>query len=185
MYDGWRQVEGFPGYAVSENGEVQNLKSGRIMTKRMNNNGIVRVGLIRDGAQYNRSVTLLVAKAFLNAPPPAFRQYNTPICLDGDRSNNYYKNLLWRPRYHAMYYHNQFKPGVQPAGCRFPIVDVDTGEEYETSWPAAIRYGFLDASIFVGVVHREVVDPIWPEQKLFKRLKRRFGYDGEELPYRS
>lgn len=178
IYDGWREISEFPEYAVSEAGRVKNLRTDRILTMRKNNNDVVRVGLIRDGIQYNRSVTLLVANAFLN-PHPIFN-FLTPICLDGDRSNNYYTNLRWRSRSFAIRYQNQFKPNAKLDPYPFPIEDVDTGDEYETSWPAAITYGLLDLHVRIGVMNRSHV---WPEDKLFRKIKRRFDYNGDVIPH--
>lgn len=150
----WRVISEFPRYSVSDFGFVRNDLTDRIMRVSTNQRGIVQVGLVRKHEQYKRSVSVLVADSFI---PEVRERFDTPINLDGNRGNNCVTNLLWRPRPFATRYAQQFKIGV--ASIQRPIYDVDTGEEFATSWDAAIKYGLLDLEILTAMIERTYVFP--------------------------
>ena len=162
----WLEIELFPGYSVSNMGRVRNEYSGRILTLLINQHGTAHVGLCRGGMQYKRSVTLLVAKAFL-VPHPR-EAFDTPVNLDGDRTNNAVGNLIWRPRWFAVKYLQQFM--LPPAGFRVPIEEVKTKEWFNTSWDAAIKFGLLDKEIMVATINRTYV---WPTYQRFRVIDTR------------
>lgn len=157
--DEWAPIEEFPGYAVSSDGRVRNIDTGRLLVLTRNQQGVIQVGLMKDGAQFKRGVALLVAKAFL--PPPPSPAFNTPINLDGDRSNCSIDNLVWRPRWFAIKYHQQFYNDQR--GFNDPIVDIKTGEEFEDSWEAATKYGLIDREILIATLNRTYVWPTYQE----------------------
>jgi len=162
--DDWAPIEEFPGYAVSPDGRVRNLDSGRLLVLTRNQQGVIQVGLMKDREQYKRGVALLVAKAFLDPPPsPAF---NTPINLDGDRSNCEVENLAWRPRWFAIKYHQQFHNDLR--GFQEPIIEINTKETFNNSWEAAIKYGLLDREILIATLNRTYV---WPTYQEFRVIR--------------
>lgn len=164
----WSRIPDFPDYSVSNTGRVRNDDTGRILTLLRNQHGIVHVGLYRDSVQYKKAVAPLVAAAFL--PAPSAGTFDTPINRDGDRSNNDVSNLLWRPRWFATKYFQQFHNGER--GFDVPVVETKTEEWFPTSWPAAIRYGLLDREIMVATIGRTYV---WPTYQVF-RVDRQKGY---------
>ena len=124
MKEQWRSIENFPGYSVSNYGQIRTDRSGRILSLNENQFGVLQVGMMRDGIQRHRSVPLLVAKAFIPQPHVPF---DTPINLDGNRHNNQVDNLVWRPRWFAVLYNQQFRhPYENPINV--PIEDLKTGE---------------------------------------------------------
>lgn len=156
--DRWEMIPEFPGYSVSDQGQVRNDRTGRVMVLSRNHQGIVKVGLIRGYTQYSRSVTVLVARAFL---PDPIENFDTPINLDGDRSNNTVENLMWRPRWFAVMFHKQFK---YPGPCFLvPIRDKKTGEVFEGSRDAAVKYGLLEKEIVIATYNRTYVFPTYQE----------------------
>jgi hypothetical protein len=159
----WREVRFFPGYSVSNRGRVRNDDTGRYMTLLINQRGIANVGLTKNKVQYKRSVSLLVATAFL---PKMYssESFDTPINLDGDRTNNKIENLMWRPRWFAVNYHQQFNE-EDSVGFSTPIVEIKTGEEFENSWEAATKYGLIDREIMVATINRTYV---WPTYQQFR-----------------
>lgn len=160
----WAQIDDFPGYSISHDGRVRNDDTGRLMVLTRNQHGLIQVGLTRDKHQYKRSVVLLVAHAYLEPPtPPAF---NTPIQLDGDRSNCHAENLMWRPRWFAIKYRQQFYNGKR--GFDEPIVEIHSEEYFKTSWDAAVKYGLLDREIFIATLNRTYV---WPTYQEFRLLQ--------------
>lgn len=140
-----------------------NDHTGNFMTMMRNQRGILHVGLNRENVQYKRSVTVLVAEAFLPTPPND--AFDTPINLDGDRQHNHYENLLWRPRWFAIKYYRQFINGIR--GFEKPIEEVETGEQFETSWEAATRYGLIDLHIKLAILNEQRV---WPTRQLYQLL---------------
>lgn len=166
MQEEWREIAEFPGYSVSETGAVRNNDTGRIMARQINSRGIVYVGICKRGpdnlvVQHKRSVTVLVAQNFL--PQPS-KEFDTPIHLDGDRLNNSVSNILWRPRWFAIKYAQQF----QQDGPSFnrPVQIVETEEVYKSSWEAAVTLGLLDREIAMSVMTRCYVWPIFQHFKL-------------------
>lgn len=159
----WREIESFPGYSVSSQGLIQNDHTGRILKQSVNQYDSVNVGLRRGGREYKRSVSLLVANAFM--PVRQTRAFDTPINLDGERQNNCIENLRWRPRWFAVRYFRQFD--IIEFGVPTPVEDVDSGEQFATSWEAAITYGLLDLEIRIATSNRE---PVFPTFQRFRWL---------------
>ncbi len=155
----WVEIEHFPGYSVSSEGRIRTDKSGRILALKMNQFGVLQVGLMRDGEQRHRSVPLLVAAHFVDNPGGPF---DTPINLDGDRTNNRVENLIWRPRWFAIKYNQQFK---QPYVNRInsPIIDLKTQDVSFNSLECAKRYGLLEEDLVYSILNRTYVWPTYQE----------------------
>lgn len=155
----WKNLEdvGFPDYSVSNYGEVVSNVTGRVIRTSSNQAGQEKVGLINPeaGGQVTMTVARLVAHAFLPHPPN--HRFNTPINVDGDRRNNHATNLMWRPRWFAVKYHQQFFKA--PEGYKVPIEEIHTGEAFNTSWDAAVKYGLLDKEIALATMNRTFVFP--------------------------
>lgn len=162
--ENWSQIERFPGYSVSDHGRVRTDKSGRILVLTENQFGLLQVGLMRDGEQRHRSVPLLVAKAFIPEPPGPF---DTPINLDGDRHNNHVDNLVWRPRWFAIRYNQQFRYSYENS-IFAPVEDLKTGEISENSFECAKRYGLLEQDLVLSILNRTYV---WPTYQEFRVLE--------------
>lgn len=158
----WSVIPEFPDYSVSTEGEIRNNETERVLRPTANQSGLAQVGLMKDGRQYKRGVALIVAKAFIEQPNDRF---NTPINLNGDRMDNRVDNLEWRPRWFAVKYHQQFHNDLR--GFDRPIEDVATGEQFETSWEAATKYGLIDREILMATLNRTHV---WPTYQKFRVL---------------
>lgn len=159
MSEQWRRIENFPEYSVSDYGRVRTDRTGRILALSVNQFGLLQVGLMRDGVQHHRSVPLLVAKAFIPSPPGPF---DTPINLDGNRHNNHVDNLVWRPRWFAIRYNQQFRyPYENP--IETPVVDLKSGEVSENSFECAKKYGLLERDLVLSILNRTYVWPTYQE----------------------
>lgn len=158
----WREIPSFPGYSVSSEGRVKNDKFDRLVTLTKNSRGITIAGLFNGTIQCKRSVAVLVANEFLPTLNPKF---DTPINLDGDRSNNSMFNLDWRPRWFAIEYFRQFRH--PPRGYSTPIEHIESGEVFPNSWAAALRYGLLDIDIMFSIMKRTYA---WPGYHTFNLL---------------
>lgn len=157
----WALIEHFEDYSVSTHGRIRNNKTRRIMVLNMNQYGVLFVGMMRDGVQYHRSVPLLVANAFLERQWP---QFDTPINLDGDRHNNNVENLVWRPRWFAIKYNQQFREPYE-FGFPNPVLNTKTGEISENSWECAKQYGLLERDLVMSIFNRTYVWPLYIEFK--------------------
>lgn len=162
MYE-WQEIGSFPGYSVSEIGTIRNDNTDRIMALTVNQRGVVNVGLVRNGIQYKRAVSILVAKAFL--PPARNELFDSAINLDGDRTNNHVENLLWRPRWFATKYFQQFRctPNLRP----LRVEEINTRQKFETTWLAAITYGLLDLDVRRSAVEE---GEVWPTYQRFRMI---------------
>lgn len=65
----WEDLEDFPLYAVSDEGEVMNMRTGRILRPGLSD-GRPIVGLRRDGKTHMKMVSQLVAAAFIEGHEP-------------------------------------------------------------------------------------------------------------------
>ncbi len=159
MSERWEPIPLFPDYSVSDHGRVRSDKFGRLISLSVTQYGLVQVGMTRDGVQRHRSVPLLVAKAFIPEPGGPF---DTPINLDGDRWNNHFSNLMWRPRWFAIKYNRQFKYPY-PNSILEPIRDLKTGEVSANSRACFKRYGLLEQDLVLSILNRTYVWPTYQE----------------------
>lgn len=158
--ENWKEIPSFPGYSVSDHGQIRNDRTDLILSLSENQQGLSMVGLVRDGKQFHRSVALLVVKAFVENTYEAF---DTPINLDGNRGNNHVDNLVWRPRWFAVQYNRQFRV-IGAYHINQPIRDVETGKVYPTSFLAATEHGLLEIDIVLSIANNTVV---WPTHQRF------------------
>jgi hypothetical protein len=159
MTEIWEELESFPGYSVSSFGRVRADRSGRILSLNENQFGLLQVGLMKDGIQFHRSVPLLVATAFIPRPSEPF---DTPINLDGDRQNNHVENLMWRPRWFAIKYNQQFKHPYDYS-ITVPVIELKTGEVFDNSFECAKHFGFLERDLVLSIINRTYVWPTYQE----------------------
>lgn len=162
----WAEIRDFPGYSVSDWGRVLNDDTGCFLTPTRKPSGLVMVGLMTKTIQHKRSLPLLVARAFLR--DPGNDSYDTPINLNGDRSDNKYTNLMWRPLWFARKYARQFHDGH--ATFDRPVEDVETGEIYKDSMHASTYNGVLDVEIYMSMVNNTYV---WPTGQIFREAIER------------
>lgn len=163
MVEEWRQVHDFPEYSVSNYGNVRRDENQRNLRVYPNQYGVCCVGLVRGGVQYNRSVSLIVARAFIPQPKDT---YDTPINCDGDRFNNHIDNLLWRPRWFAIQYNRQFRDPY-PYPINRPIREVKTGAEFPNSFSCAQTFGLLERDVVLSILNYTVT---WPTLQVFETV---------------
>lgn len=155
MAEVWKEIEGFPGYSVSDEGLIRNDRTGRLFNRLRTPRGIIYVGLVKEGRQHKLSVAKLVAQAYLE--PPTDLNLNTITHKDTDFDNLKWWNLAWRRRYFAIAYHKQYTNG--PLIGR-PIRITETGETFMDSWEACMKYTILDVDIAKSVINGDWVTPI-------------------------
>lgn len=158
MDEEWLEIYEFPDYSVSTHGRVLNNYTGRIMSFAHSQNGIPTVGLFHERRQYRRSVPVLVAEAWVPNEWP--ERFNTPTHLNGDRSNCRADNLVWRPRWFAIKYHQEI---LTP---RFPdwpdtsqVLLVNTQEIFRSPREPALKYGLREMDVFLGMLNQRTIFP--------------------------
>jgi hypothetical protein len=156
QYEQWREIRDFPPYAISNHGRVKNLDTDIIKIASVNQQGIPNVLFMKNGLQYRRAVPLLVANYFLDAP--IRDTFDTPINLDGKRTNNVVENLAWRPRWFAIEYHKQFKEPLTVSGR---VQLSETGEVFNDIRQCAKRFGLLEREVVDSIHNRVPVFPTW------------------------
>lgn len=94
----WKLIPGYPGYEVSNHGDVRRTTAfrrypaGMVLKPKIGSNGYPQVTLYRDGRCGYFCVHRLVALAFLGEPPG--KRYQVAH-NDGSRQNNHVSNLRW------------------------------------------------------------------------------------------
>lgn len=163
----WTPIIGFDGYSVNPLGQVrndsyhENGQDRRLLRIRVNREGVPYVGMMRDGQQCVRSLPRLVAKTFIEQPNSIF---DTPINLDGNRTNCHVMNLAWRPRWYAVNYQRQFEIERYEHPINVPVREADTDEEFPDSMAAACYYGILEREVVLSILNNTLT---WPTFQKF------------------
>jgi hypothetical protein len=153
MRERWYELDEFPDYAVSDLGEVHNIKTGMPRRTSVNQQGIVKISLYLGRELITRSVAVMVAEAFVEGQSEFF---NTPIHLDGDRENCRADNLMWRPRWFAVQYHRQFhSEDFHRMDVR--IEELTTGKEYECVKDACMDLGLYYNDVYRSYIHERQI----------------------------
>lgn len=163
----WNRLHqlGLVDYSVSSMGRVRNDRFDRIMRLSINQQGIVKIGLIPEGSHTPKtySVARLVAHYFLD--PPRSEAFDTPIHLNGNRTDCRADNLMWRPRWFAVVFHRQFQDPIKEFAQ--PIICLDTDEIFDNCREPAMRYGVLESEVFSDVTNQ---GGVWPDHIDFRLL---------------
>lgn len=156
------QIEEFPWYRVRPNGEILN-QNGVVLTPSVNLRGILFVGLYYHGVRKTRAVAPIVANTYLEPHPNP--EFDTPIHLDGVKANCDVNNMMWRPRWFAVRWHNQFERGFPVLDA--PLIDEDSGDIYRDSLAASMCTGVLEAEIVASMIENARA---WPTYQRFREV---------------
>lgn len=153
MVADWREIDGFPDYSVNEYGEILNNRRNIILRPRVNKQGFLMVGLCREKKQFTKSVAYIVGETFL--PPKRNHLQNSIIHLNGDREDCRASNLMWRPRWFSIRYHQMFDD--LPFRVRVRIQE--TGERFASLREFCTTYGCIERHAFHDMNNGERVYP--------------------------
>jgi len=88
----WKQVSGYENvYEINEFGDLRRCGCEKLIKKLNRKDGYLQYVLSKDGIRKSRKIHRLVADAFVENP----NNYNVVNHIDGNKTNNYYKNLEW------------------------------------------------------------------------------------------
>ncbi len=149
----WSTINEFPDYSVSTLGNVMNDETEKLMAITINQFGIPHVGLTKNGIQYRRGLAHLVAKTFIRNPN---HRFDTPINLNGDRTDCRVENLAWRSRWFAIEFFRQMRNNMSLYDG--DIADND-GNIYKGTRHAAEVLGVLESDVFKSLEEGYPVAP--------------------------
>ncbi len=99
----WKDIPEFKGYQISDLGRVRSIKrldsagrkrKGKMLNHGLNKNGYIYIILCKEGKQYNRRISALVAAAFLGHDRTKTRDVIS--YKDGNKTNCKFNNLIIR-----------------------------------------------------------------------------------------
>lgn len=96
----WRAIEDYPGYMVSDEGQVFSMKRNRLLTISDHGDGYKTVSLRKDGKSKHPFVHRLVYEAFVGAIPDNMQVNHK----DEDKGNNRLDNLELLTHWENMLY---------------------------------------------------------------------------------
>lgn len=135
----WKQIHNSSRYKVSSEGDVMNVKTGRIL-KPQRSNGYLHVVLCEDGRHQSRLVHRIVADEFV----PHKQGLDQVNHIDGNKENNRADNLEWCTGSDNMKHAyrtglqklipNQIKESLNRSieARRRPVRNIETGAQYES-----------------------------------------------------
>lgn len=168
MSEEWRTILEFPGYQISDMGNVYNLRTRRLMRTNYTQHGHMKINLVDYfGEQFTRSVALLVANAFVEQPND-FCTYL--MVLDGNLSNVEASNLAWRPRWFAWRYTRQLKIPQPVHFHNLPVHNFLNGEDYESIIEAGMTNGELFQDIWDSTYKGNEIYPYGSVYEVIKKV---------------
>ena len=144
----WVKIDGFPTYSISENGNVRNDKTGRMLKIHTGSHKYYMVNLWKNNKGHWKTIHRLLALHFI--PNPENKRCVNHV--DGNRQNNSIENLEW-----CTYSENQLHRSRVLHKTRMPIEAinankraiqcVETGVIYESVSEAARQTRLYQANI--------------------------------------
>jgi hypothetical protein len=127
MAEEWKDIEGFPGYRISNTGRVWSNKLMRCLNIPESNDkdGYLRIGLWINNERWTHSVHRLVACEFI--PNPEMKP--TVNHKDKNKHNNHFSNLEWHTVAEQNAHRNLTYKGTKGIHTK-PIVLEKDGVEY-------------------------------------------------------
>lgn len=141
----WVKIDKNPNYEITEEGDVRNSKTKRVLTGSINNSGYKTVHIKHsDNPEF---VHRLVAETFVYNDNPMIK---TDVNhKDGDKLNNSVDNLEWISRSDNV--KHAYKNGLNiPSGGghnKRRIRVIETGQEYESQEACAVAIGGSRAGV--------------------------------------
>ena len=117
----WKQIQGYENYEVSNEGQVRNKKTGKILKPAKNNCGYLQVILYKDNKRKSFLIQRLVADVWIPNPD------NLPEVnhIDENKEDNRVENLEWCTRQYNMSYGTRGKRQSKTQSRKVYCVELD------------------------------------------------------------
>lgn len=144
----WSEISGFSKYMVSENGDVKNKKTGKILKRQYSVGGYVKVTLLGDDQKAHFvHVHILVAQIFV--PNPNSSELTLVNHKDEDRTNCKACNLEWvSPQLNVQ--HGKCREKIGKSHEK-PVSEYSCSGQYLRTWKSARAiaryYGFGNSTV--------------------------------------
>lgn len=160
----WKKIEGFH-YSVSENGDVRNDETGRLIKPILTNSGYLQYPLWSNGVRYYRYGHRLVAEYFVDNP---FLKPDVNH-IDGNKTNNKRSNLEWVTKSENLIHSYRFlgrrycphNRDLATEARSQKVMCVETGKVYKSQNEAAREYGSN---------RRYLTDHLWGRKETYAGL---------------
>lgn len=151
----WSIISDYPGYSISDQGQVRNNVTGRILKNCTLNTGYQQVVLCDAEGHHRKAVHRLVAKEFVDNP----RGCELVNHIDGNKSNNRFDNLEWCTQSENM--QHAYRTGLQkPIRSQIeyslsrasekrkrPVRNIETGAYYPSILECANAEGLAHSAV--------------------------------------
>lgn len=137
----WIEARGFPNYEASNEGDIRNKKTGRILHQYEGTAGYMRLSLRKDGQQVQVRVHRLVADSFCDGDHEGMDVNH----IDGNKQNNHIANLEFCSRKENI--QHAFNTGLKKPSRQMRIRVVETGEIYDSIRDCKRATGFDHSAI--------------------------------------
>ena len=141
----FRDIEGFPNYIVSNEGDVINKESGKCLKPHQITGGYLEVQLSKDGKSYHKRLHRIVASSFCLKEVEATEVNH----IDGNKANNRADNLEWVTKSENM--NHAYRTGLQRTtrnGKVRSVVCLNDGKSFGTISEASEYYGVSKSQIY-------------------------------------
>ena len=89
------------------------------------------------------------------------------LLADAEGDDGLLSDYMWRPRWYAVHYKNQFKERYDnPIDA--PVKAANEQEKFPNSFVAACRYGLLEREVVLSIANRT---PAWPTYQYFELVE--------------
>lgn len=120
----WKDDPFYGNYSVSDDGDVMNKRTGRILRTSKNNSGYNTVNLYDSGERITMGVHRLVATTFKGCDDPTLEVNH----VDGNKNNNHPDNLEWATRGENA--SHAYRTGLKRGPNSKPVRVIETGEVF-------------------------------------------------------
>lgn len=145
------KIKGFEDYGITSCGRVWSFYKNKFLTPFKDRDGYLRVNLYKNNKMYQKAIHRLVSEAYI----PNHENLETVDHIDGNKENNFIKNLQWMTARD-----NVVKANAQKIMC------VETGEIFESTRDASRKTKIPKSSIYAV---------------LYKKLKKAGGYTWQRV----